>query len=77
MDSRVAVGGGGAVGTTAAKTLAHRGAEVVLYERGDLASGASGTGRCTGPCVGSPSGPSRTLYGPVCRVPERAIPDTR
>ncbi len=38
----VAVVGGGAVGVTAAADLAARGAEVTLYDRGDLASGSSG-----------------------------------
>jgi len=40
--TRIAVVGGGALGVTAAHDLAARGAETVLYERGDLASGASG-----------------------------------
>ncbi|ELZ20666.1 FAD dependent oxidoreductase [Halosimplex carlsbadense 2-9-1] len=40
--TRVAVVGGGALGVTAARDLAARGAETVLYERDDLASGASG-----------------------------------
>lgn len=44
----VAVVGGGAVGVTAARELAVRGVEVTLYERGDLASGASG--RAAGVC---------------------------
>ncbi|SHG56566.1 NAD(P)/FAD-dependent oxidoreductase [Halobaculum gomorrense] len=39
---RVAVVGGGAVGVTAAHDLARAGADVTLFERGDLASGASG-----------------------------------
>ncbi|SMO68064.1 NAD(P)/FAD-dependent oxidoreductase [Halorubrum cibi] len=38
----VAVVGGGAVGVTAAHDLAERGATVTLFERDDLASGASG-----------------------------------
>jgi len=38
----VAVVGGGAVGVTTAADLAARGAEVTLYDRGDLASGSSG-----------------------------------
>jgi glycine/D-amino acid oxidase-like deaminating enzyme len=38
----VAVVGGGAVGVTAAHDLARTGAAVTLYERGDLAAGASG-----------------------------------
>jgi len=38
----VAVVGGGAVGVTAAHELAARGAEVTLFERDELASGASG-----------------------------------
>jgi len=42
MTERVAVVGGGAVGVTAALALAERGADVTLYEREDLASGASG-----------------------------------
>jgi len=42
MSQRVAVVGGGAVGVTAARDLADRGADVTLFERGDLASGASG-----------------------------------
>ena len=42
MADRVAVVGGGAVGVTAAHALADRGADVTLYERGPLASGASG-----------------------------------
>jgi len=42
MTERVAVVGGGAVGVTAAHDMAERGADVVLYERGALASGSSG-----------------------------------
>jgi glycine/D-amino acid oxidase-like deaminating enzyme len=42
--SRVAVVGGGAVGVTAAHDLAAGGADVTLYERDDLAGGASGRG---------------------------------
>jgi len=42
MSQRVAVVGGGAVGVTAAHDLADRGADVTLFERGDLASGSSG-----------------------------------
>lgn len=42
MDRRVAVVGGGAVGTTAATHLAERDAAVTLYERDDPGSGASG-----------------------------------
>ncbi|ELZ59820.1 MULTISPECIES: NAD(P)/FAD-dependent oxidoreductase [Halorubrum] len=38
----VAVVGGGAVGVTAAHDLAARGADVTLYERGELAGGSSG-----------------------------------
>ncbi|GAA0537591.1 FAD-dependent oxidoreductase [Halorubrum ejinorense] len=38
----VAVVGGGAVGVTAAHDLAARGADVTLYERGNLAGGSSG-----------------------------------
>ncbi|WP_200530430.1 FAD-dependent oxidoreductase [Halorubrum sp. LN27] len=38
----VAVVGGGAVGVTAAADLAARGADVTLYDRGDLGSGSSG-----------------------------------
>ncbi|QAU12700.1 FAD-binding oxidoreductase [Halorubrum sp. BOL3-1] len=38
----VAVVGGGAVGVTAAHDLAVRGADVTLYERGELAAGSSG-----------------------------------
>ncbi|RAW44924.1 sarcosine oxidase [Halorubrum sp. 48-1-W] len=41
-DPAVAVVGGGAVGVTAAHDLAARGATVTLFERDDLASGASG-----------------------------------
>ncbi|WP_436909611.1 NAD(P)/FAD-dependent oxidoreductase [Halosimplex marinum] len=40
--TRVAVVGGGALGVTAARDLAARGADTVLYERGELGSGASG-----------------------------------
>ncbi|WP_135363898.1 NAD(P)/FAD-dependent oxidoreductase [Halosimplex halophilum] len=40
--TRVAVVGGGALGVTAARDLAARGAEAVLFERDDLGSGASG-----------------------------------
>ncbi|WP_348611833.1 NAD(P)/FAD-dependent oxidoreductase [Halobaculum rarum] len=39
---RVAVVGGGAVGVTAAYDLAVAGADVTLFEKGDIASGASG-----------------------------------
>ncbi|WP_460562438.1 NAD(P)/FAD-dependent oxidoreductase [Halorubrum pallidum] len=42
----VAVVGGGAVGVTAATDLAARGADVTLYDRGDLGSGS--TGRAAG-----------------------------
>jgi len=42
MSERVAVVGGGAVGVTAAHDLAERGADVTLFERGELASGSSG-----------------------------------
>jgi sarcosine oxidase subunit beta len=45
---RVAVVGAGAVGLAAARTLAARGADVVLYDRGEVASGA--TGRAAGIC---------------------------
>ena len=45
---RVAVIGAGAVGLTAANAAAERGADVVLYDRGDIASGA--TGRAAGIC---------------------------
>jgi sarcosine oxidase subunit beta len=45
---RVAVVGAGAVGLTAARTLADHGADVVLYDRGEIASGA--TGRAAGIC---------------------------
>ena len=38
----VAVVGGGAVGVTAAADLAARGADVTLYDRGDLGAGSSG-----------------------------------
>lgn len=48
MTMRVAVVGAGAVGLTAARTLADRGTEVVLYDRGEIASGA--TGRAAGLC---------------------------
>ncbi|MFC7071250.1 NAD(P)/FAD-dependent oxidoreductase [Halobaculum lipolyticum] len=41
-DTRVAVVGGGAVGVTAAHDLALAGADVTLFERGDLGSGSSG-----------------------------------
>ncbi|MCT9095810.1 FAD-binding oxidoreductase [Haloarchaeobius sp. HME9146] len=44
----VAVVGGGAVGTTAAYDLARDGAEVTLFEAGDIASGS--TGRASGIC---------------------------
>ncbi|MFC7098229.1 NAD(P)/FAD-dependent oxidoreductase [Halobaculum marinum] len=40
--TRVAVVGGGAVGVTAAHDLAVAGADVTLFEKGDIASGASG-----------------------------------
>ncbi|WP_436931080.1 NAD(P)/FAD-dependent oxidoreductase [Halosimplex halobium] len=40
--TRVAVVGGGALGVTAARDLAARDAEAVLFEREELASGASG-----------------------------------
>ncbi|WP_134670829.1 NAD(P)/FAD-dependent oxidoreductase [Halorussus marinus] len=43
---RVAVVGGGAVGTTAAYDLADRGASVVLYEKGEI--GGASTGRAAG-----------------------------
>jgi len=42
MTPRVAVVGGGALGVTAAHDLASRDADVTLYERDDVASGASG-----------------------------------
>jgi len=45
---RVAVVGAGAVGLTAATTMADRGADVVLYDREEIASGA--TGRAAGIC---------------------------
>ncbi|WP_336034821.1 NAD(P)/FAD-dependent oxidoreductase [Halobacterium yunchengense] len=45
-DASVAVVGGGAVGLTAAHDLAARGADVTLYERGDVA--AASTGRAAG-----------------------------
>jgi len=45
---RVAVVGAGAVGLTAAATMAEAGADVVLYDRGEIASGA--TGRAAGLC---------------------------
>ncbi|USZ68938.1 FAD-binding oxidoreductase [Halorussus salilacus] len=43
---KVAIVGGGAVGVTAAYDLAERGAEVVLYEKGEIAGGS--TGRAAG-----------------------------
>jgi glycine/D-amino acid oxidase-like deaminating enzyme len=42
MTRRVAVVGGGALGVTAAHDLASRDADVTLYERDEVASGASG-----------------------------------
>jgi len=45
---RVAVIGGGAVGTTLAGDLAARGVDVTLFERGDIAAGSSG--RAAGIC---------------------------
>jgi len=45
---RVAVVGGGAVGVTAAAEAAEAGADVVLYERSELAGGS--TGRAAGIC---------------------------
>ncbi len=45
---RVAVVGAGAVGVTAAHALAERGADVTLFEVGEVASGASG--RAAGVC---------------------------
>jgi sarcosine oxidase subunit beta len=48
MTKRVAVVGAGAVGATAAFDLALRDAEVTLYEREEVASGA--TGRAAGVC---------------------------
>ncbi|MFQ3293411.1 MAG: sarcosine oxidase subunit beta [Halobacteriales archaeon] len=48
MTKRVAVVGAGAVGATAAFDLALRDAEVTLYDRGQVASGA--TGRAAGVC---------------------------
>ncbi|WP_436927821.1 NAD(P)/FAD-dependent oxidoreductase [Halosimplex amylolyticum] len=42
MSRRVAVVGGGALGVTAAHDLASGGADVTLYERGEVGSGASG-----------------------------------
>ncbi|WP_459192561.1 NAD(P)/FAD-dependent oxidoreductase [Halosimplex sp. J119] len=42
MSRRVAVVGGGALGVTAARDLAARGADVTLYERDEVANGASG-----------------------------------
>lgn len=45
---RVAVVGAGAVGLTAAETMAEQGADVVLYDRGEIAGGA--TGRAAGIC---------------------------
>jgi sarcosine oxidase subunit beta len=47
---RVAVVGGGAVGTTAAYDLARRGVDVWLYERDAVASDAASTGRAAGIC---------------------------
>jgi glycine/D-amino acid oxidase-like deaminating enzyme len=47
-DPRVAVIGGGAVGATAARDLAVRGADVTLYERDEVGSGS--TGRAAGIC---------------------------
>ncbi|WP_135819809.1 NAD(P)/FAD-dependent oxidoreductase [Halostella litorea] len=44
--TNVAVVGGGAVGTTAAYDLARQGADVTLFERGELGSGS--TGRAAG-----------------------------
>ncbi|AQL42007.1 hypothetical protein BV210_04420 [Halorientalis sp. IM1011] len=48
MTDSVAVVGGGAVGVTAARELAARGADVTLFERGDIAS--ESTGRAAGIC---------------------------
>ncbi|WP_424019783.1 NAD(P)/FAD-dependent oxidoreductase [Halorientalis pallida] len=48
MTDSVAVVGGGAVGVTAARALAVRGADVTLFERGEIA--AESTGRAAGIC---------------------------
>ncbi|RXK48504.1 NAD(P)/FAD-dependent oxidoreductase [Halorientalis pallida] len=48
MTDSVAVVGGGAVGVTAARALADRGADVTLFERGAIA--AASTGRAAGIC---------------------------
>ncbi|SEN25851.1 Glycine/D-amino acid oxidase [Halorientalis persicus] len=48
MTDSVAVVGGGAVGVTAARALADRGADVTLFERGAIA--AESTGRAAGIC---------------------------
>ena len=48
MTDSVAVVGGGAVGVTAARALTARGADVTLFERGEIAGGS--TGRAAGIC---------------------------
>jgi sarcosine oxidase subunit beta len=56
----IAVVGAGAVGSTAAYELARRGADVTVYERGDVAAGSSG--RAAGVCYDAVTGePAATL----------------
>jgi len=56
----IAVVGAGAVGSTAAYELARRGADVTVYERGEIAAGSSG--RAAGVCYDAVTGePAATL----------------
>jgi sarcosine oxidase subunit beta len=59
-DHEIAIVGAGAVGSTAAYELARRGADVTVYERGEIAAGASG--RAAGVCYDAVTGePAATL----------------
>ncbi|MFB6083130.1 MAG: NAD(P)/FAD-dependent oxidoreductase [Halorientalis sp.] len=67
MTDSVAVVGGGAVGVTAARELAVRGAAVTLFERGDIAAGS--TGRAAGICYDAFAG--RTDAAVAARAMDR------
>ncbi|HET7324756.1 MAG TPA: FAD-dependent oxidoreductase [Halococcus sp.] len=72
MTTTVAVVGGGALGVTAAADLA-RGADVTLYERGDLA--AESTGRAAGVCYDAFASQTDAAVGKRAQERFREFPD--
>jgi sarcosine oxidase subunit beta len=71
--STVGIVGGGALGVTAAADLAARGADVTLFERGDLAAGS--TGRAAGVCYAAFADPTDAAVGRRALERFRELPD--